>query len=166
LTRTFKMFFMLTRTLLSILLLSASLFSYATGEMPLSKEKNSSATIATKAAGVNYTFSIDNTVNKNTAVDSVLVILDKFDRSGAGIVRKVFYPDANNQVVIEDLPAGKYYAEIYVLGLYKKHFSTIIYTEKATKKNKVSLQLDYKDVYTPGSANIPAENTAMFAYTK
>ena len=157
---------MFTRTLLAVLLLSASLFSYATGEMPLSKEKNTTSSIATKSAGVNYTFHIDNKVNKNNTVDSVLVILDKFDHSGAGVVRKVFYPDATNQVVIEDLPAGKYYAEIYVLGIYKKHFSTIIYTEKTTKKNKVSLQLDYKDVYTPGNANIPAENTAMFAYNK
>ncbi|MEP6746538.1 MAG: hypothetical protein ABJB86_02365 [Bacteroidota bacterium] len=157
---------MLTRTLLTFVMLSASLFSHATGEMPSSKEKNTSSSILTKTAGVNYTFHIDNKVNKNNAVDSVLVILDKFDRSGAGVVRKVFYPDANNQVVIEDLPAGKYYAEIYVLGIYKKHFSTIIYTEKPNKKNKVSLQLDYKDVYTTGNANIPAENTAMFAYNK
>jgi hypothetical protein len=100
------------------------------------------------------------------AATRVLVILDKFDHSGAGVVRKVFYPDAENQVVIEDLPAGKYYAEVYVLGLYKKHFSTIIYTEKSIKKNKVHLRLDYKDVYTPGNAGIPAEDTIAFTYTR
>jgi hypothetical protein len=161
------MFFMLIiRTLLlPALLVSASLFSYATGDTPGLKEKNTQAAV-TKTAGVNYTLHIDNTVNKNNTVDSVLIVLDKFDHTGAGIVRKVFYPDANNQVVIDNLPAGKYYAEVYVLGIYKKHFSTIIYTEKTTKKNKVNLRLDYIDVYTPGNANIPAEETSMFAYTK
>lgn len=161
------MFFMLiTRTLLSASLLFASLFSIAANDTPALKEKSTSSIITNKAAGVNYTFHIDNTVNKNNTVDSVLVILDKFDRSGAGIVTKVFYPGANNQVVIEDLPAGKYYAEVYVLGLYKKHFSSVITTDKSTKKNKVKLHLDYKDVYTPGSASIPAEDTKLFAYNK
>jgi hypothetical protein len=157
---------LITRTLISALLLGTSFFSHATGESPASKEKNTSVAITNKTAGIHYTFHIDNAVNKNNAVDSVLVILDKFDRSGAGVVRKVFYPDAANQVVIDNLPAGKYYAEIYVLGLYKKHFSTIIYTEKSARKNKVHLQLDYKDVYTPGNANIPAEDTTAFTYTR
>jgi len=154
------------RTLFPALLLSVSLFSYAGNETPASKEKSSSSAITSKAAATHYTFRLDNTVNKNNTVDSVLVILDKFDHSGAGFVKKVFYPGADNQVVIEDLPAGKYYAEIYVLGIYKKHFSTIIYTDKSAKKNKVNLQLDYKDVYVPGNANIPAEDTTMFTYTR
>jgi hypothetical protein len=164
LTRTLKMFFML-RTLLFASLLSVSLYSHATGETPSSKEKNISSDATNKKSGLTYTLNINNTVNKNNTVDSVLVILDKFDRSGAGIVRKVFYPDAQNQVVIEDLPAGKYYAEIYVLGFYKKHFSTVIYT-KTNKRNKVNLRLDYKDAYTPGNTNIPAENVSMFVYNK
>ncbi|MEP7279292.1 MAG: hypothetical protein ABI813_11660 [Bacteroidota bacterium] len=154
---------LIIRTLFSAILVSASLFTHATDETPASKESNASSS---KAAGIHYTFHIDNTINKNNAVDSVWIILDKFDHSGAGIVRKVFYPDANNQVVIEDLPAGKYYADIYVLGLYKKHFSTIIYSEKTARKNKATLRLDYKDVYVPGNAVIPAEDIAMFAYTK
>jgi hypothetical protein len=161
------MFFMLIiRTLLPVFVLLASLFSHAANDTPALKEKSISSAITNKAAGVKYTFHIDNTANKNSTIDSVLVILDKFDHSGAGIVTKVFYPDANNQVVIEALPTGKYYAEIYVLGLYKKHFSSIIHTVKSVKKNKVRLQLDYKDVYKPGGANIPAEDIKLFAYTR
>jgi len=157
---------LITRTLLSASLLFASLFSSAANDTPSLKEKSTSSTVTNKAAGFNYTFHIDNTVNKNNTVDSVLVILDKFDHSGAGIVTKMFYPNVNNQIVIEDLPAGKYYAEIYVMGLYKKHFSSIINTVKSVKKNKVKLQLDYKDVFTPGQVNIPAEDTKLFAYNK
>ena len=153
------------RTLLFTLLISASIFAYAGSDAPRGKEKNVSSASAKKVSHVNYTFHIDNTINKNNAVDSVLVILDKFDHTGAGVVKKIFYPDATNQVVITDLPSGKYYAEVYVLGLYKKHFSTVIHSKK-NKKNKLNLQLDYNDVYVPGNAKIPAEDTRMFAYNK
>ena len=151
------------RTLFSALLLSATFHTFAANDTPAVKETSSAVSVK-KAAPVHYTFHLDNTVNKNKSVDSVLVILDKFDRSGAGIVTKVFYPDANNQIIVDNLPAGKYYAEIYVLGLYKKHFSAVITAEKTAKKNKAKLQLDYKDSYIPGNASIPAENTALFAY--
>ena len=135
----FKMFFMLiTRTLLSASLLLASLFSIAANDTPALKEKSTSSIITNKAAGFNYTFHIDNTVNKNNTVDSVLVILDKFDHSGAGIVTKVFYPGANNQIVIEGLPAGKYYAEIYVLGFYKNIFLPSLTPSNQLRKIKQS----------------------------
>ncbi len=161
------------RTAAIIMFLSVAMSASATNDAPASKSKNNSTSnavnttaAAAKSVGVNYAFKLDNSINKNNKVDSVLVILDKFDRTGAGIVRKVFYPNADNQVVIDDLPAGKYYAEIYVLGIYKKHFSTVINTEKVNKKNKLTLQMDYTDVYVPGSVTIPAEDTKNFAFGK
>ena len=154
------------RTLLIALFVSISFCSFAGNGKPGNKDNNIAAEASSTKTGLSYAIHLDNTINKNNAVDSVMIILDKFDHTGAGIVAKVFYPNADNQVTIENLPAGKYYAEIYVLGVYKKHFSTIIYTEKNTKKNKVSLTLDYSDVYTPGNVNIPAENTKMFTYTR
>lgn len=164
---------LIIRTLIAALFLGASLSAHATGETPSPKEKNSIATVATKSSAtissfVNYSFHIDNSVNKNNTVDSVLVILDKFDHTGAGIVRKVFYPNSDNHVIIEDLPVGKYYAEIYVLGIYKKHFSAIIDTDKIIKKNKKKeiFRLDYTDVYFPGSVAMPAEDLKSFTYSK
>ena len=165
---------MLNRTLPSILLLFASFCLHAADEVPSSKNKGNetpasseaSNTSARKSKGVSYTFHIDNKINQNNSVDSVLVILDKFDLSGAGIVKRVYYPDAENHIVIEDLPVGKYYAEVYVLGLYKKHYSSVIRTVKSSKKNKAKIHLDYNDAYTPGSANIPAENVRLFSFNK
>ena len=157
-------------TLLPATLLCASVIAHAANDAPPSKEKNTAAGISNKIAGksssVNYTLHIDNAVNSNNTVDSVLVILDKFDRSGAGIVTKVFYPDASNHFIIEDLPAGKYYAEIYVMGLYKKHFSSVIKAKKSVRNNTANLKLDYSDVYMPGSASIPEENVKLFAYNR
>jgi|GEM_PF-1020821 len=162
---------MLKRTLTPALLLFASLLSHAANESPASKEKNNADAVSKEASskkisGFNYTFNIDNKVNKNNSIDSVLVILDKFDHSGAGIVKKIYYPDANNQIVIEGLPTGRYYADVYVLGLYKKHFSSVIRTVKSSRKNKARLQLDYADAYHPGNASIPEENIRLFAYNK
>jgi hypothetical protein len=156
------------RTLIATLLLGASLSSNATGETPSVKEKSSIPNVAVKASTVSYSLHIDNSVNKNNTVDSVLIILDKFDHTGAGVVRKVFYPNADNQIIIEELPAGKYYAEIYVLGIYKKHFSSIIDTEKKIKKNKKkeTFRLDYTDVYFPGCVIMPAEDVRSFTYSK
>ncbi len=159
------------RTLFIALLLGTSIASNATGEGPLTKRRNPVSREQSefdKYFSVSYSIQLDNSVNKNNNVDSVLIILDKFDHTGAGIVRKVFYPDADNKVIIEDLPVGKYYAEIYVLGIYKKHFSTIIDTEKIIRKNKKKeiFRLDYADVYFPGSVEIPAEDVRSFTYSK
>ena len=155
------------RTLPAVLMLCASIITRAGEKTPPSKEGNSSSAekTANKATGTNYTLHIDNAINKNSAVDSVLVIFDKFDRSGAGVVKKVFYPDAENQIVIEDVPVGKYYADIYVLGMYKKHFSSVIRTVKSGRKNKAHLKLDYNGTYTPGNVYLPGENIKLFAYT-
>ncbi len=161
---------MLTRTLIPAIFLFASLLCHAADETPASKEKSNTASTAKEKAnkkkGSSYTFNIDNTINKNTIVDSVYIVLDKFDRSGAGIVKKVFYPDINNHIVIEDLPPGRYFAEVYVLGLYKKHFSSVIRAVKSSNKNKAKLKLDYTDVYVKDNVYIPEENTKLFAFYK
>ena len=155
------------RTVAVIMFLSVASASFATNHAPVPKAKNNTATavVAAKSTGSSYAFKINNSINNNNQVDSVLVILDKYDHTGAGIVRKVFYPNAENKVIIDELPSGKYYADFYVLGIYKKHFSTVINTEKITKKNKLVLSLDYTDVYVPGNVNIPAENPKKFSYS-
>ena len=165
---------MLARTLLPPLLLFASFWLHAADEVPAAKNKTDGPKASGKASNkeirkskaVSYTFHIDNKINKNNSVDSVLVILDKFDRSGAGVVRKVFYPDAENHIVIEDLQVGRYYAEVYVLGFYRTHFSSVIRTVRSSRKNKAKIHLDYNDTYTPGAAYIPAENIKLFVYSK
>ncbi len=158
-----NVFMLSKRTLFLTLMLSASLYTYAVSDTPAVKEQPTFS--LSQQRPVQYTFLLDNTINNNSVVDSVLVILDKYDRSGAGIVKKVFYPNAANQVIVDSLPAGKYYADVYVLGLYKNHFSSVISARKK-KKNKVKLRLQFKDVYTPGNTNIPAENLALFAFNK
>src|SRR5690348_3623384 len=54
--------------------------------------------------------------------DSVLVIYDRYDRSGAGVVHKVFYPSNDNTVSINGIPEGKYFVTIQFLGLHRERF--------------------------------------------
>src|SRR4051812_43840959 len=66
---------------------------------------------------------------KNPLVDSVLVIFDRFDRTGAGIVKRIYYP-TNNQFTISNVPEGKYYISIYCLGFYRDTFNDLMFVSK------------------------------------
>jgi len=156
---------LVARTLFSSFFVSASLLCLAATDTSFTKASAASNN-TTINSGVSYTIHLNNKANNNHTVDSVLVILDKFDRSGAGVVKKVLYPNADNQVLLADVPAGKYYAEVYVLGLYKKHFSQVIRANKRVKHNRLRLQMDYNDVYIPGQLQLPPENLSLFAYIR
>ncbi len=155
-----------TLTLTSAIMLHASLLSYAANDTSLAKTGGAPVLKQHKTKTINYTLNLDNTTNQNRTVDSVLVILDKFNLSGAGIVTKVFYPGPNNKIIIEDLEPGRYYADIYVLGTYQKHFSSVLHVRTSTAKKGTTLRLEFRDFYTPGKADIPPENTKSFAYTR
>src|ERR1700727_2238796 len=49
--------------------------------------------------------------------DSVLVIFDRCDHTGAGIVFKVFKADLDNGITVPEVPAGKYFVTVQCLGL-------------------------------------------------
>lgn len=156
-----------TLTLTSVILLRACLWSYAANDTLLAKSGGGPTTLVQhKKKTINYTINLDNATNQNRTVDSVLVVLDKFNLSGAGIVTKVFYPGPDNKIIIEGLEAGRYYADIYVLGTYQKHFSSVLHVRSATAKKGTTLRLEFRDFYTPGKADIPPENTKFFAYTR
>ena len=153
-------------TLTSAIMLQACLLSYAGSDTLLAKAGGPSTLAPQKNKTVNYTLRLDNATNQNRTVDSVLVILDKFNLSGAGIVTKVYYPGPDNKIIIENLEAGRYYADIYVLGTYQKHFSSVLHVRKSTAKKGTRLRLEFRDFYTPGKADIPPENIKFFAYTR
>ena len=99
---------------------------------------------------------LGNQYHQSTIVDSVYLIFDRFDLSGAGVVRQIFYP-VNNTVEIK-VPKGKYYVDIFCLGNYNyKHFDIIVQAN-GKKRNKLHLRLDGPSLYTPGFVSIPAEH--------
>lgn len=92
--------------------------------------------------------------NKKVTVDSVFVIFDKYDLTGAGVVKQVFYP-SNNRLVIHNVPKGKYYVDVFCIGMPGQNYSRIRTISKR-RDNSVTIPLKTIDTYIPGTAVIPS----------
>jgi len=107
------------------------------------------------------TLKLDNSKNGNKPVEAAYIILDKYNRTGAGYVSKKFEVKCN-QILIEDLPEGKYYADIFTKGFYKQYFTKVIYVSK--KGNSYTFTLEEVRTFTPKKTVMPKE-TYDFAKT-
>jgi hypothetical protein len=85
---------------------------------------------------------------KNPRVDSVLVIFDRFDHTGAGVIRKIFHP-TDNQITIPQVPEGRYYISIFCLGLHREYFNDLTFINKR-HSNSLQYNLDWSEEYKPG----------------
>jgi hypothetical protein len=92
--------------------------------------------------------------NEVAHADSVLVIFDRYDHSGAGVVYKVFYPDQNQSIEIGDVPAGKYYVSIRCLGIHHDYVEKVVKIEK-DKSNMLKIKLLDCEVFTKEAVVIP-----------
>ena len=86
---------------------------------------------------------------KNPRVDSVLVIFDRFDHTGAGIVKRIYYP-TDNQFTIPNVPAGRYYISIYCLGFYRDTFNDLMFVNKR-HSNNLRYKLKPLEEFVPGT---------------
>ena len=110
-----------------------------------------------RADSVRVTIELNNALNKQAPVDSVIVIFDRYNLTGAGTVKNVFYP-VNNRVVIENVPEGKFYITVICLGIYKDSFTEVSYVyEKRRNKNAFSFRLKEAEEFDPSAVSIPAE---------
>src|SRR5882762_9776141 len=101
------------------------MFLYAIGFSAQHKTFKDSTTVV---------FKLDNPSHHNLNIDSVFLIFDKYDHSGAGVVMQIFYPVDN--IIRVTVPKGKYYVNIVCIGTYSnKHFDRII-TAKSDKEKK------------------------------
>lgn len=92
-----------------------------------------------------------------TKKDSVLVIYDRYDRSGAGVIRKVYYPGKTQSIVISNIPSGKYFVTIQCLGKHHDRFDKIIKI-KPGKTAYVSVKLRDYDEFLKDRVIIPADH--------
>ncbi len=100
---------------------------------------------------------LQNAADKLSKIDSVFVIFDRFDLRGAGVVKKVFYPDTENKVQVS-LPKGKYYISIYCLGIYNKESFDRVIKAADHKTRNIFLRLQVSALYKQGLARIPADH--------
>ena len=86
---------------------------------------------------------------QNPVVDSVLVVFDRFDRTGAGIIKRIYHP-TDNQFTIFKVPEGKYYISIYCLGFYRDSFNELMFVSKR-HSNNLRYKLKRSDEFIPGT---------------
>jgi hypothetical protein len=87
--------------------------------------------------------------------DSVLIIFDRYDRTGAGVVYQIFAADSAQGITIPEIPAGKYYVTIQGLGLHRDRMEKLI-TVKAKKHAKVRIELGDLEEFSKENVVIPA----------
>ena len=131
------------KTIFPLLALAAS-HCYGSDSLP----KKDSSTVIIK---------LQNVSDKLSKIDSVFVIFDRFDLRGAGVVKKVFYPDFENKIQI-DLPKGKYYINIYCLGIYNKEGFNRIVSAKPNKNHNILLRLQQSALFELGLARMPSDH--------
>ena len=140
---------MFFRGIILTLFLVASGRSYAYDTLP-SKDSPS------KDSGT-ITISLQNASEKLSKIDSVFIILDRYDLRGAGVVKQIFYPDMDNRITIT-LPKGKYYMNIYCLGIYNKIAFNRVVSAKPNKNRKIFLRMQQASLYHSGLINFPDDH--------
>jgi hypothetical protein len=103
------------------------------------------------------TITLQNAHDKLSKIDSVFLVFDRYDLRGAGVIKKIYYPDTDNQIRVS-LPKGKYYINIYCLGIYNKECFDRILSAKAHKNHNIFLRLQASALYQQGLARIPADH--------
>jgi|SRR6516225_559713 len=88
--------------------------------------------------------------------DSILVIYDRYDRSGAGVIKKVFYPKKDYTISINDVPAGKYYVTIQCLGVHRDRIEKI-QRVKTGRLDTMTIKLKDCEEYSKNNIHIPAD---------
>lgn len=92
--------------------------------------------------------------------DSVLVIFDRFDHTGAGVVFEVYATDADHGITIPAVPAGKYFVTIQCKGLHTDRTEMVV-NIKAKKSEQVKIKLEDAEVFSKNNVRIPAYSPAF-----
>lgn len=136
------------KAVISLLLMAICLAGFNTARGQLSKKR---------ADSVRVIIHLDNKANNHAPVDSVFLILDRFNLTGAGVIKQVVYP-VNNKIVLENVPEGKFYITVICLGIYKDHFSDVNYVyEKRKNNNEFNFRLKPAEPHDPNTVSIPAQ---------
>ena len=88
--------------------------------------------------------------------DSVLIIFDRFDHTGAGVVYQKFAADDEQGITLPQVPAGKYYVVIQCLGLHHDRLEKVV-NIKSRKSEKVRIALGDSEEFSKNNVVIPAD---------
>lgn len=115
--------------------------------------KASATKIAASEGSVKFQF--NHLLQGLTPKDSVLIIFDRCDHTGAGVIYQVFYADQDKNVTIPAVPTGKYFVTIQCLGMHRDRMETIIHV-KSQKNEQVKINLTACEEFSKDKVVIPA----------
>ena len=113
---------------------------------------------AVKAGSVEFKF--NNLAPAEAHKDSVLIIFDRCNRTGAGVIYKVFSVDENGNIIIDGVPEGKYFVTIQGLGLHRDRMETVI-TVKSQKNCEMSIKMQDSEEFSKDNVVIPSSRTDL-----
>jgi len=87
--------------------------------------------------------------------DSVLIIFDRYNHTGAGIIYQVYSADKDHCIKIPSIPAGKYYVTIQCLGMHRDRLEKLVRI-KSKKKEKIRINLEDAEAFSKDKVVIPA----------
>lgn len=141
-----------TLYLFSLLLIGAAKADQ--GPLPIT----GTAVAAAKTAKVNNAgtvrFQFSN-ISSDNHQEPVLIIFDRYDHTGAGVIYQVFATDSTQAITIPEVPAGKYYVTIQCKGRHRDRLEKLV-TIKAKKHEKVRIDLETAEVFSKSNVVIPA----------
>jgi hypothetical protein len=137
---------------LCFLLFSVAVFA-GDGPIPAPSATNAARTAKMVNAGaVRFQF---NNISNADHKDSVLIIFDRFDHTGAGVIYQVFAADETNGIDVTAVPAGKYYVTIQCMGLHHDRVEKVLSIKKQ-KNEKVHIDLEASEAFSKDNVVIPA----------
>ena len=113
---------------------------------------------AVKAGSVEFRF--NNLAPAEAHKDSVLIIFDRCNHTGAGVIYKVFSVDENRNIIIDGVPEGKYFVTIQGLGIHRDRMETVV-TVRSQKNRGMSIKMEDSEEFSKDNVIIPASRTDL-----
>jgi hypothetical protein len=115
-----------------------------------------------KAMAKNGTVQVkfQNNFSDATDGDSVLIIFDRWDKRGAGVVFQIYHEDKDHTITIPAIPAGSYDVTIQCLGMHHDRMVTHIRL-KARKNETIKVRRETIGTFIKGNVVMPADQTDL-----
>jgi hypothetical protein len=125
------------------------------GPVPVPASANAAAATKVLANAGAVRFQFNHVITRADHADSVLVIFDRYDRTGAGVIYQMYAADNQQGIDISNIPAGKYFVTIQFVGLHRDRLERVI-NIKSKKSEKVRIELGDAEVFSKDKVVIPA----------
>jgi len=134
------------------------LFSLAAHAEKGPRTKTAEKVAAVKEGSIQFKF--NNLASAEAHKDSVLIIFDRCDRTGAGVIYKVFTADEKGNIMLEGVPAGKYFVTIKGLGIHRDRTEIVVHV-RSDKHQQLNIDMEDSEEFTKDSVIIPASRTNL-----